>query len=167
MSVCEINSYNLSRIQVYYLKAGDEFYIGNMYFKVLWPSNNQYDVNNNSLVIYSEIFNTRFLFTGDIEKEAEGGFIKKYKNLDVDVLKVAHHGSKTSSTIEFLKCVKFKYAVAMNGYSNTFGFPHKTVVDRITGLENAVMLNTLDYGTITFYRKNKNTKLHITTSFNN
>lgn len=167
VSVSEINNYYLHNTQVYYLKEGDEFYIGDLYFKVLWPGSNQFDVNNNSLVIYSEIFNTRFLFTGDIEKEAEIDFVKKYKNLSVDVLKVAHHGSKTSTTVDFLKCVKFKYAVAMNGYSNTYDFPHITVVDRINGLGNVIMLNTLDYGTITFYRKNRNTPLKIRTSFNN
>ncbi|MBE6131511.1 MAG: DNA internalization-related competence protein ComEC/Rec2 [Erysipelotrichaceae bacterium] len=166
VSVNEIKNYNLSNIQVYYLKEGDEFYIDKLYFKVLWPGSNQFDVNNNSLVIYSEIFNTRFLFTGDIEKEAENGFVKKYKNLCVDVLKVAHHGSKTSSTIEFLNCVKFTYAVSMNGYSNTYNFPHKIVVDRINGLDNVIMLNTLDFGTITFYRKNRNSPLKIKVSFN-
>lgn len=166
VSVNEIRNYNLSKTNVYYLKEGDEFYIDKLYFKVLWPFTNQYDVNNNSLVIYSEIFNTRFLFTGDIEKEAEIGFVKKYKNLCVDVLKVAHHGSKTSSTIEFLNCVKFTYAVSMNGYSNTYDFPHKIVVDRINGLENVIMLNTIDYGTITFYRKNKNSPLKVKVSFN-
>ena len=166
VSVNEIKNYNLSKTNVYYLKEGDEFYIDKLYFKVLWPSSNQFDVNNNSLVIYSEIFNTRFLFTGDIEKEAEMKFVKKYKNLCVDVLKVAHHGSKTSSTIEFLNCVKFNYAVSMNGYSNTYDFPHKIVVDRINGLDNVIMLNTLDYGTITFYRKNRNSSLKIKSSFN-
>ena len=82
-----------------------------MYFKVLWPSSNQLDVNNNSLVIYSVLFNTIFLFTGDIEKEAEYKLIKEIGKIEVDVLKVAHHGSKTSSTEIFLNSVKFKYAV--------------------------------------------------------
>ena len=136
-----------------------------MYFKVLWPSSNQLDVNNNSLVIYSEIFNTKFLFTGDIEKEAEIKFARKYKNLCVDILKVAHHGSKTSSINEFLNCVKFRYAVAMNGYQNTYGFPHQTVVKRINGLENVMMLNTIEFGTITFFRKGRNSTLKIRTSF--
>lgn len=161
----EIRKYSLSKTNIYYLKAGDEFYIDQFYFKVLWPSSNQLDVNNNSLVIYSEIFNTRFLFTGDIEKEAEYKLIKEIGKLEVDVLKVAHHGSKTSSTNNFLNNIKFKYAVSMNGYKNTFGFPHSSVVERINSIENVYMFNTLECGTITFYRNNKGKNLKISMSY--
>ena len=161
----EISKYRLTKTNIYYLKAGDEFYIDKMYFKVLWPSSNQLDVNNNSLVIYSVLFNTRFLFTGDIEKEAEYKLIKEIGKIEVDVLKVAHHGSKTSSTEIFLNSVKFKYAVSMNGYKNTFGFPHSSVVERINSIENVYMFNTLECGTITFYRNNKRNDLKISMSY--
>jgi competence protein ComEC len=154
-----------SHVDIYYLKAGDEFYIDKMYFKVLWPSSNQLDVNNNSLVIYSVLFNTRFLFTGDIEKEAEYKLIKEIGKIEVDVLKVAHHGSKTSSTEIFLNSVKFKYAISMNGYKNTFGFPHSSVVERINSIENVYMFNTLECGTITFYRNNKRNDFKISMSY--
>lgn len=161
----EISKYRLTKTNIYYLKAGDEFYIDKMYFKVLWPSSNQLDVNNNSLVIYSVLFNTRFLFTGDIEKEAEYKLIKEIGKIEVDVLKVAHHGSKTSSTEIFLNSVKFKYAVSMNGYKNTFGFPHSSVVERINSIDNVYMFNTLECGTITFYRNNKRNNLKISMSY--
>lgn len=160
-----ISNYHLPKTNIYYLKKGDEFYIEKLYFKVLWPSSNQFDVNNNSLVIYSKLFNVTYLFTGDIEKDAEIKFVKEVGKINVDVLKIAHHGSKTSTTYEFLNSISFKYAVAMNGYQNTFGFPHETIVKRINSLNNVVMFNTLDSGTITFYKKNSYSKVKISTSY--
>ena len=79
-----------------------------------------FDINNNSLVIYANIQSHTILFTGDIEKEAEEKFIEKIGKINVDILKVAHHCSNTSSHNTFLNNVKFKIAVGMNGYNNKY-----------------------------------------------
>lgn len=77
------------------------------------------------------------LFTGDVEKVAEKQIISNYKNsriLDSTVLKVGHHGSKTSSIQEFIDAVKPKIALIGVGKNNTFGHPNKDVIDRLQNL---------------------------------
>ena len=147
------------------MKKGDEFFIDKFYFKILWPSFDQKDVNNNSLVIYSIIFNQRILFTGDIEKKAEEELVRNVNKIKVDILKVAHHGSNTSTHELFLKSVRFKIAVAMNGYNNQFGFPTKAVIDRIKNIPNTIFYNTIYTGTITIYSYPWSKKMKISTSF--
>lgn len=90
-----------------------------MYFDIIWPfSDNMISdnsINNNSLVCKLNYKNYSMLFTGDIEAIAEKAILKKYsKNLNIlksDILKVAHHGSKTSSITEFIEKIKPKYAI--------------------------------------------------------
>ena len=117
-------------IKVNVVEAGQKINIErNLFFDVLWPcidnmiSENA--INNNSLVCKLKYKNFSMLFTGDIEEIAEKAILTKYsknKNiLKADVLKVAHHGSKTSSTIDFLKAVKPNYAVIGVGKDNNFG----------------------------------------------
>ena len=69
------------------------------------------------------------LLTGDIEKEAEEILLEK--NIDVDILKVAHHGSNTSSTIEFLKKVTPRVAIIGVGENNKFGHPNEEIIERL------------------------------------
>ena len=161
----EVSNYNTKKVNIYYLKKGDEFFIDKFYFKILWPSFDQKDVNNNSLVIYSIIFNQRILFTGDIEKKAEEELVRNVNKIKVDILKVAHHGSNTSTHELFLKSVRFKIAVAMNGYNNQFGFPTKAVIDRIKNIPNTIFYNTIYTGTITIYSYPWSKKMKISTSF--
>ena len=92
------------------------------------------------------IKNFKILFTGDISSPIEKEIINKYK-IKVDVLKIAHHGSKYSSCKEFIEGISFKYAIAMNGYDNQFNFPNREVIDRFNGYQ---LLNTIEYKTISF-----------------
>ena len=71
-----------------------------------------------------------FLMTGDIEKEAETDLITAGSNLNVDLIKVPHHGSHTSSTQPFVDATGAKYAVISVGRSSPFGHPHPEVVER-------------------------------------
>ena len=164
-SINEITKYRFSDTKIYYLKKGDNLKIGSCVINVLWPSKNQHDVNNNSLVLLCKVFGISILFTGDIEQDAEKQFVYENKLINVDILKLAHHGSKTSTTEIFLKSIKFKYAVGMNGYQNTFGFPHSLVVNRLKKIDNIKLYNTLDYGSITFSRSIFDKRLKISTSF--
>ena len=86
--------------------------------------------NNGSLVLKMVYGKTSFLFTGDIEKEAECQLLSKNDELKSTVLKAPHHGSLTSSTIEFLNAVKPEKAVFSVGYKNRFGFPKEDVIKR-------------------------------------
>lgn len=86
------------------------------------------DENNSSLVFKMKAHNSTILFAGDIEKEAE----EKYLDYDIesDILKVPHHGSKTSSTENFLDRVNPKLGIVSVGRNNMYGFPHEEVLQR-------------------------------------
>ncbi len=127
-------------IKVNEVEAGQKINIErNLFFDILWPcidnmiSENA--INNNSLVCKLKYKNFSMLFTGDIEEIAEKAILAKYsknKNiLKADVLKVAHHGSKTSSTIDFLKAVKPNYAVIGVGKDNNFGHPSDITIQNL------------------------------------
>ena len=109
--------------------------------KILFPENElitENVLNNNSLVFKLEYKKFEMLFTGDIEEVAEKQLLKMYSNgeLKADVLKVAHHGSKTSSSNEFLEAVDPNIAVIGVGDNNKFGHPNDEVLNRIKELRH-------------------------------
>ena len=85
--------------------------------------------NDMSLVVKITYGETSFLFTGDIEKDAEGRLISSGVDLSADVLKVAHHGSSSSSSIDFLEKVNPKYAVISCGAGNGYRHPEQVTLD--------------------------------------
>lgn len=88
------------------------------------------DKNNASVVMKISYGDAKFLFTGDIEKQGETTLLAAGRDIKADVLKVPHHGSKTSSTEDFIKSVSPKIAVISVGYANQFHFPHKDIIGR-------------------------------------
>lgn len=110
--------------------CGDSFKIGDMELNILSPSKKYDKLNNNSIVIKLKYGNKSFLLMGDAEKEAENDIIKSGYDLKSDVLKVGHHGSKTSSTQNFLNAVSPKYAAISVGENNK-NLPRYSVVSRI------------------------------------
>ena len=104
--------------------------------------------NNSSLVLRIVFGNRSFLLSGDIEKEAEKELVQNTK-VQSDVVKVAHHGSRTSSINEFVDAVKANYAVISVGRTSRFGHPHAEVVERWQ-LSGAKVFKTGDSGTISF-----------------
>lgn len=86
--------------------------------------------NNQSLVLYVNIGDDIWLLTGDIEKEAEQALIHQYPYLQANYLKVAHHGSQTSSTEEFIQHVKPEEAWISAGRNNSYGHPNEDVLER-------------------------------------
>lgn len=137
-------------IKIYTLKKGDSLKLTkNLKIAVLWPKKEEMisenSINNNSLVLKITFGNFSILFTGDIEKVAEEKILKEYegkqKLLQSTILKVAHHGSKTSSIKEFIQKVNPKCALIGVGKDNKFGHP-----SNIT-LETLKQLNTKIYRT--------------------
>ena len=109
-----------------------------MNFYILYPTSKLEfnDLNNNSIVAKLVYKNFSMLFTGDIEKEAENKILQKY-NTDIlksTVLKIAHHGSKTSTTESFIKLVDSQIALIGVGKDNNFGHPNGEVLNRIENL---------------------------------
>ena len=111
----------------------------NLYFDLIWPYAqnmiSENPLNNNSLVLKLNYKKFSILFTGDIEKSAEKKIINKYKNnpeiLKATILKVAHHGSKTSSIQEFINKVKPQIALIGVGKNNKFGHPNEEIINRL------------------------------------
>ncbi|WP_427338126.1 lamin tail domain-containing protein, partial [Caloranaerobacter sp. DY30410] len=91
--------------------------------------------------------NTSFIFTGDAEKDSEEEMIKLGYDLKADVLKVGHHGGRTSTNYEFLKRVNPKFAVISVGKDNDYGHPHKEVLERLAKMGIKVF-RTDELGTI-------------------
>lgn len=133
---------NEKNIKVNVVEAGSRIHIEkNLYFDVLWPSSNQEisenSINNNALVCKLNYKNFTMLFTGDIEEEAEKVLVSKYGGTDIlksAVLKVAHHGSKSSSIEEFLNLVQPRIALIGVGENNLYGHPNSNVLARLTNL---------------------------------
>lgn len=112
--------------------------------EILSPKRNKYNnLNNYSIVVKLTYLNNSFLFTGDIEKEVETALLKD--NIDCDVLKVAHHGSSSSSSKKFIKLASPEYAVISCGKENDYGHPHK---ETILNLIDSKILRTDKMGTI-------------------
>ena len=112
--------------------------------------------NDNSNVIYTELNGYKFMFMGDAGIEVEEDLIKKYNLQDIDVLKVGHHGSKTSSSIEFINEINPKYSIISVGKNNRYGHPNKEV---LSNLEQSKIYRTDQDGSIMFKIKNKKLKI--------
>lgn len=133
---------NTKKINVLEVFAGKRVNIEkDLYINILWPLqeskiyNNE--INNNSMVFKLCYKNFSMLFTGDIEEEAEKKICNLYNSENVlksTILKVAHHGSKTSSTEEFLNLVSPKLALIGVGKNNNFGHPSNMVIDRLKNI---------------------------------
>ena len=104
--------------------------------------------NNQSLTLRLQFGNRVFLLTGDIEKEIEARLVAENENLKTDVLKVAHHGSRTSSTLEFLQRAKPAIAVISVAHPSPFDHPHPETMDNLKQI-GAQILQTSKCGAIT------------------
>ena len=116
------------------------------------------DENENSSVIYTEIENIKILFMGDAGVKKEKAILEKYRLTDIDILKVGHHGSRTSSSIEFINEINPEYSIISVGKNNRYGHPNKEVLD---ALEESKIYRTDQNGSIMF--KINNNKLKIET----
>ncbi len=127
--------------------------------KLYFLQTKKYDnENDNSNVIYTELNGYKFMFMGDAGVEKEKDILDKYNLANIDVLKVGHHGSKTSSSKEFIDEIKPKYAIISVGKNNRYGHPNKEVLNN---LDNSKIYRTDQDGSIMF--KIKNNKLKIET----
>ena len=127
--------------------------------KLYFLQTKEYDnENDNSNVIYTELSGYNFMFMGDASSTTEKEIIDKYNLPDVDVLKVGHHGSRTSSSIEFINEINPEYSIISVGKNNRYGHPNKEVLD---ALEESKIYRTDQNGSIMF--KINNNKLKIET----
>ena len=122
--------------------------------KLYFLQTRQYDnENDNSNVIYTEINNFKFLFMGDASVTTEKEIINNYNLPDIDVLKVGHYGSKTSSCKEFIDEINPNYNVKAVGKNNRYGHPS---IEILNNLNNSKIYRTDKNGSVMFKIKNNN-----------
>ena len=130
---------------------------------IIYYDNNKDDLNNNSIIMKCTFFNNSYLFTGDTTNDIEHKILDK--DIKSDVLKVAHHGSRYSSSAIFLEKVNPKYAIITCEKDNEYGYPHKVTLDKFNTLNtkvyrtdiNGTIISTSDGNNISFKTIKTNT----------
>jgi competence protein ComEC len=136
----------------YFAKQGTHFNIGEFEITIL-SAFEDFEENNRSLFVMAKIGGIKFLFTGDAQKSAERQLLNENLNLDCDVLKVAHHGSQTSTSKNFLRATTPDYAVISVGANNEYSHPSIQALTAIKE-QNATIYRTDQCGDITFNIEN-------------
>lgn len=155
------------KIPIYFMEEGEELALKGVQIKCLSPAVSKSDIwrlrdgNENSLVLQMEYVPAGFraLFTGDIGADAERELLARLE--PIHYLKVAHHGSRNSSTVEFLEKTSARIAVISAGEGNRYGHPHKETLQR---LDDKITYVTFDVGQISLKINNK--KVTIATFLN-
>ena len=135
---------NEKNINVIIVEKGNKIIIEKeVYFEILWPKRKQIKdniLNNNSIVAKLVYNKFSMLFTGDIEEIAEREILEVVDNkkLNATVLKVAHHGSKTSTTEEILKIIRPQIALIGVGGNNKFGHPNDIILQRLNDIGSKI-----------------------------
>ena len=125
--------------KVMYLAGGDEIVVEGLKITCLYPGTSDVpeNVNEQSEVLKMDYGNCHMLFTGDMGEKEESRLLErlgKEKLSEINVLKTAHHGSKYSSSEDFLEAISPRWAVISYGENNTYGHPHKEVLERLEDL---------------------------------
>ncbi|WP_128526399.1 DNA internalization-related competence protein ComEC/Rec2 [Halobacillus litoralis] len=131
------------------VEAGDRISVAGHVFHILHPGDDQGEPNDNSLVLDSMIGGKRWLFTGDISTKVEDIILKKHSSLWVDVLKVGHHGSRTSTSRAWVDRLNPEIALISAGVDNRYGHPHAEVTERLEK-RGVLLLETNRHGAVQF-----------------
>ena len=143
-----LDAIDAARVPYYEVQRGDTIPLGRLSFEVLHSNPDADDLNNTSVVLRLAYGNVAFLFTGDVEAAAELDMLSTVRDrLKATILKVAHHGSHTSSTAEFLAAVQPRIAVYSAGRDNNYGHPHRETIQALQRVR-AVVYGTDEHGTI-------------------
>ena len=139
-------------------KINETFTLGEALITVLYTGTDTKDLNNTSIVLRLDFGNTSYLFTGDATEKTENILLKDNLNLKADVLKVGHHGSRFSTTDEFLQKVNPKYAVISVGKDNNYKHPEDIILKKLK--TNNIKIHRTDLeGTIIVTSDGKEIKL--------
>ena len=134
------------------LATGDRLSVDDLHLRVLWPDpgkvpleppNGRRGINDVSVVLLGEVAGRRILLTGDVEDDVDPLLVARGLP-PIDVLKVAHHGSKTASTPAFLDVVKPAVAIVSAGAGNPYGHPARSTLDRLTATGARVLRTDTD-----------------------
>lgn len=134
-----------------YLGGGDEINLNGYQFNILSPNIYSSEENDNSLVIYTKLGNYNYLFLGDASKKIEEKLINY--QLDVDVVKVSHHGSNTSTSAKFYQSINPSCVVIMTGENKKFNFPNSETINILSSYK--IYRTDLDYSICFRFNKRK------------
>lgn len=137
---------------IIYVKNGDYWRVGNNQFLVISSNLHDENINERSIVLYAKIGGLKWLFTGDLEEEGERNLMNNYPNINLDVLKVGHHGSHTSTTEKLLDATTPIYALISVGENNRYSHPDSEVINRLNK-RNIHIYRTDLHGAITYQFK--------------
>ncbi|MCC0683251.1 ComEC/Rec2 family competence protein [Clostridioides sp. ZZV14-6345] len=146
-----INSCTDKNLSIQYLYKGDVLNIdNNINIYVLSPSHIQEESNLNSIVFKLTFNNNSFLFMGDAEEPNEKEILHSFELNNINFIKIGHHGSNSSSSLEFIKKISPDIATISCGYKNQYGHPHREVINTLK--QNHVSIYRTDrIGDIVFY----------------
>jgi competence protein ComEC len=137
-------------IMVNKVSTGDKWESGDALFYVLSPEKNfKGERNRGSIALFAKIGGVTWFLAGDLDQEGEEKVIKEFPHLSIDVLKAGHHGSKTSSSENFINQVKPSVALISVGEKNRFGHPHQEVLEKLRKA-NSTIYRTDKQGAITY-----------------
>lgn len=142
-----IKASNLKKIPVKKLYKSNIIDLNGIKLYSLNKNNN--DENSSSIVLYLNMYNKKMLFTGDIPKSVEEDLINNYDLSSLYILKLAHHGSNTSSSYDFLRVTNPKYSIISASFNNKYNHPSKETIDSLNKL-NLTYFETSKYGSIIF-----------------
>lgn len=142
---------------------GSQYQLGTATITILAPCKEYDNPNDSSIALIIQNGENKFLFTGDATENAESDILKNYPNISVDVYKVGHHGSKTSTSEKFFKTITPQYAVISCAEGNSFGHPHAQTLNtlRIHGVK---VYRTDEQGTIIAISDGKSIKFNVPAS---
>lgn len=137
-------------LKVQPVKAGEKFILSdNLEFKILLADDYHEDFNDNSVVVRLSYKDKNFMFMGDLPIDGEAKLLASGFELNAQYLKVGHHGSRYSSSDEFLQAVAPEFCIIQSGKDNKFGHPHQEALDRLKNIVCQIE-NTQDKGTISY-----------------
>ncbi len=140
----EFWDYDVPLIDMY---GNRQFKLGNIEVMILYPFDETVvaDSNDSSIVALIRLGDFQFLFTGDVSTEVEAALIRKYDLRGIDILKVGHHGSSTSTSERFVEALDPSLGLISAGVDNRYGHPHPEVVDVLDGVK---ILGTYETGMV-------------------
>ncbi len=137
---------------------GNIYSLGGAEFQILAPFKQDENMNNMSVAVKLTYQGRSFLFTGDAETDVEEQMLGSEYDLSADVFKLGHHGSTTSNSEEFLRAVNPDYAVICCGEDNSYGHPHREIMDLVYDMELSVYRTDKD-GSVVFTVENNEIKV--------
>ena len=156
----DVLSYN--KVETMDVSKGTEIKLQDASIKIIYPlskvSAEAGESNSSSVVARMDYGENSFLFTGDIESPAEKEILENGENIDIDILKVAHHGSKYSSSEAFLDAASPEEAIISVGKNNSYGHPHQETINKLKA-RNVNIFRTDEMGDVIYNCQNSSCKL--------